>query len=152
MRQTKERLLFQRSQAFFHPKTSAGPKPTLRPPPATMFLCHDFVDNCGTYPTQEDSEGPVQINNLDSVLEIPPHSRQEVVSPSQSAFGLRPYEDDGEDGEGEGEAPSEVEEDNFDDEGDEGDEGDDDWDAVSVLRIRLLRTFSTTTMSPSCRL
>ncbi len=70
------------------------------------------------------------MNNLDSMLEIPLPPRQEVVSPSQSAFGLRPYEDEGEDGEGE--AASEVEEDNFDDEGEDGD--DDDWDAVSVFR------------------
>lgn len=48
------------------------------------------------------------------------------MSPSQSAFGLRPYEDEGEDGEGE--APPEVE----DDFEDEGEDGEDDWDTVRV--------------------
>lgn len=69
----------------------------------------------------------MQIGNLDGLGDIPPRARQEVVSPSQSAFGLRAYEDEGEDGEGE--APSEVEEDQFDD---EGEDAEDDWDTVSV--------------------
>lgn len=79
------------------------------------------------YRLQEDSEGPVQMGNLDGLADLPPPARQEVVSPSQSAFGLRAYEDEGEDGEGE--APPEVEEDNFDD---EGEDAEDDWDTVRV--------------------
>lgn len=67
------------------------------------------------------------MGHLDGLGELPPPARQEVVSPSQSAFGLRAYEDEGEDGEGE--APSEVEEDEF------GDEGEDDWDTVSVFTL-----------------
>lgn len=67
----------------------------------------------------------MQMGHLDGLGELPPPARQEVVSPSQSAFGLRAYEDEGEDGEGE--APLEVEEDDFED------EGDDDWDTVSVF-------------------
>lgn len=73
---------------------------------------------------QEDSEGPVQMGNLDGLGDIPPPARQEVVSPSQSAFGFRAYEDEGEDDEGE--APPEVE----DDFEDEGEDGEDDWDTV----------------------
>lgn len=67
----------------------------------------------------------MQMGHLDGLGELPPPARQEVVSPSQSAFGLRAYEDEGEDGEGE--APPEVEEDDFED------EGDDDWDTVSLF-------------------
>lgn len=70
------------------------------------------------------------MGNLDYLGDMPPPARQQVVSPSQSAFGLRAYEDEGEDGEGE--APSEVEEDAFDD---EGEDGEDDWDTVSVAAV-----------------
>lgn len=66
---------------------------------------------------------------LENAVEIPPPMREEVVSPSQSAFGLRAYEDEGEDGEGE--APSEEEED-FE----EADIGEDDWDTVSAAPSR----------------
>eukprot|EP00904_Undaria_pinnatifida_P005416 jgi/Undpi1/2003/HiC_scaffold_12.g05390.m1 len=76
---------------------------------------------CGAGWGEEDSEGPVQMAYLENAVEIPPPMREEVVSPSQSAFGLRAYEDEGEDGEGE--APSEEEED-FE----EADIGEDDWD------------------------
>lgn len=75
--------------------------------------------------TQDDSEGPVQMGHLDGLGELPPPARQEVVSPSQSAFGLRAYEDEGE--AGEGEAPPEVAEEDYED------EENDDWDAVSVF-------------------
>lgn len=74
------------------------------------------------------------MGNLDGLGDIPPPARQEVVSPSQSAFGLRAYEDEGEDGEGE--APPEVEEDNFDV---EGEDAEDDWDTVSVFSCGWLR-------------
>lgn len=80
------------------------------------------------------------MGNLDFLGEVPPPARQEVVSPSQSAFGLRAYEDEGEDGEGE--APPEVEEDNFDD---EREDAEDDWDTVSIflgsaLNVRCFRS------------
>ena len=61
---------------------------------------------------------------LENAPELPPPTREAVVSPSQSAFGLRAYEEEGEDGEGE--APSEVEEEDFE----EADIGEDDWDTV----------------------
>lgn len=57
-------------------------------------------------------------------------TREEVVSPSQSAFGLRAYEDEGE--VGEGEAPPEEEEEDFGG----SDLGEDDWDTVSQERVR----------------
>lgn len=63
--------------------------------------------------------------DLDSFGDVPPPSREQVVSPSQSAFGLRAYEDEGQDGEGE--APPEVEEDDFE----AADLEEDDWDTVS---------------------
>lgn len=69
----------------------------------------------------------MQISNLDGLGDLPPPPRQEVVSPSQSAFGLRAYEDEGEDGEGE--APPEAEKEGFED---DGEDGEDDWDTVSV--------------------
>ena len=49
--------------------------------------------------SQEDSEGPVQMAYLENAPDLPPPTREEVVSPSQSAFGLRAYEEEGEDGE-----------------------------------------------------
>ena len=76
--------------------------------------------------SQEDSEGPVQMAYLENAPDLPPPTREEVVSPSQSAFGLRAYEEEGEDGEGE--APSEVEEEDFE----EDDIGEDDWDTVRI--------------------
>lgn len=57
-------------------------------------------------------------------------TREEVVSPSQSAFGLRAYEDEGE--AGEGEAPPEEEEEDFGG----SDLGEDDWDTVSEEKAR----------------
>ncbi|CAN0312594.1 unnamed protein product, partial [Ectocarpus sp. 12 AP-2014] len=66
---------------------------------------------------EDDSEGPVQMSNLDGLGDLPPPPRQAVVSPSQSAFGLRAYEDEGEDGEGE--APSEAENEGFEDDGED---------------------------------
>ena len=75
---------------------------------------------------QDDSEGPgpVQMASLDGLTDLPPSSaREEVVSPSQSAFGLRAYEDEGEDGEGE--APPQAEEDFGG-----SDLGEEDWDTV----------------------
>lgn len=75
---------------------------------------------------QDDSEGPVQMAYLNGSADTAPHTREEVVSPSQSAFGLRAYEDEGEDGEGE--APPEVEEEDFGG----SDIGEDDWDTVSL--------------------
>ncbi|CAM9496725.1 unnamed protein product, partial [Ectocarpus sp. 13 AM-2016] len=91
----------------------------------------------------DDSEGPVQMSNLDGLGDLPPPPRQEVVSPSQSAFGLRAYEDEGEDGEGE--APPEAEKEGFED---DGEDGEDDWDTemgleeleYSDLAIRLDRS------------
>ncbi|CAN0311265.1 unnamed protein product, partial [Ectocarpus sp. 12 AP-2014] len=66
---------------------------------------------------EDDSEGPVQMSNLDGLGDLPPPPRQAVVSPSQSAFGLRAFEDEGEDGEGE--APSEAENEGFEDDGED---------------------------------
>ncbi|CAN0055141.1 unnamed protein product, partial [Ectocarpus sp. 8 AP-2014] len=77
---------------------------------------------------EDDSEGPVQMSNLDGLGDLPPPPRQEVVSPSQSAFGLRAYEDEGEDGEGE--APPEAENEGFED---DGEDGEDDWDTEMGL-------------------
>lgn len=65
----------------------------------------------------------MQIPYLDGFADYVP-IRAEVVSPSQSAFGLRIDEDEGE--AGEGEAPLEDEEDDF-----EGSDLEGDWDTVS---------------------
>lgn len=72
---------------------------------------------------QDDSEGPVQMASLEGPMDLLYSSREEVVSPSQSAFGLRAYEDEGEDGEGE--APPQAEEDFG-----ASDLGEEDWDTV----------------------
>lgn len=72
---------------------------------------------------QDDSEGPVQMASLEGPMDLPYSSREEVVSPSQSAFGLRAYEDEGEDGEGE--APPQAEEDFG-----ASDLGEEDWNTV----------------------
>lgn len=83
---------------------------------------------------QDDSEGQWQTLDLDG-LNLPDHvaTRTEVVSPSQSAFG-RVNEDEGE--AGEGEAPPEDEEDDF-----ESSELEGDWDTVRILLNHLTLPF-----------